>query len=496
MHGIMNNGSTRGDRLASLTAAMAQLNARIRAESADVATAMALRERFLPALPAIGETRAAILSQMGRGRVSNETLLALYGALGELSSALTSPLPEQTVVHLSRPADRRAQQRAERLDASARKMLGAIGKALAAGAAVAAASTLMATPAAAACSVSLPNATCDGDLSGGLAGGPPVTSLIVQNLTNNISPASGTVGVQLTHTAGNGSGGGAWEDGDDGHGASGLSVTVTDPDNAIVTNNAAGILVRSQGGYGGGGGDAGVGGSGGDGGWGGSGGAVSVSADIDITTSGNGAHGIVAVSAGGGGGNGGDFAVGVGSAGDGGQGRGGGTVGVWFGASTISTSGIGADGIFASSLGGPGGSAGSCDVAICGSSGGGNSAIGGTVSVTTVNGSIIEVGGAFSKGIRASSVGGFGGNGGDSYFSAGFASNGGSAGDGGTVYVTNGGAITTWGVNGDAIFAQSVGGGGGDGGDSGISLFSLGGGGAQGGSGGSAQVINDAAGDS
>ena len=59
------------DRLDNLTSALGQLNARIRAESADVATAMALRERFLPSLPAIDATRAAIIAQLGRGRVSN-----------------------------------------------------------------------------------------------------------------------------------------------------------------------------------------------------------------------------------------------------------------------------------------------------------------------------------------------------------------------------------------------------------------------------------------
>jgi hypothetical protein len=461
---------TRVDRLANLTSALALLNARIRAESADVATALALRERFLPALPALEETRAAIIAQLGRGRVSNETLLTLYGALGELSEALNSPLPEQTVVQLSRQADRLAQQRAEQLDASARKMLGAIGKALAAGSSAAA---LIATP-----------------VSASLSNNPAFTNFAVPDMAAALAPKPAVPVVSVKDQASRGSSGGAWSDGDNGDSSANLTRSINDPNHAIVATGEPGILISTRAGYGGGGGNAGAGGSGGDGGWGGRGGTVTLDALIDIVTSGNDAHGIVAISAGGGGGNGGNFAVGVGSAGDGGQGGPGGAVSVRYGASSIVTGGTRADGIFAASVGGSGGSAGSCDVAICGSSGGGNSAIGGTVSVYTEAGASIAVNGDFSKGIRAASLGGFGGNGGDSYFAAGYASNGGSAGDGGQVSVTNNGAIVTHGVNGDAIFAQSVGGGGGDGGDSGISIFSLGGGGSRGGAGGSVAVTN------
>jgi hypothetical protein len=460
----------RADRLAHLTLALGQLNGRIRAESADVATAIALRDRFLPSLPSIEATRAAIIHQLGRGRVQNDTLLTLYSALGDLAEALTSPLPEETLIPLSRQVDRRAQQRAEHLDARARKVLSAIGKALAAGSGAA---SLLATPVAA----SLPSnamfsAAAAHDIDAALA----------------VKPA--TAKVEVKDQAGNGGNGSPWKDGDGGSGSADLSQTINDPSQAIVTTDAPGVLISTRAGYGGNGGGAGVGGSGGDGGWGGAGGSVTLDALIDIYTSGDNAHGVVAISAGGGGGRGGNFAVGVGSAGDGGQGGRGGTVEVSYGPSSIVTNGTGADGIFASSVGGPGGSAGSCNVAICGSSGGGNSAIGGTVSVYTDAGSAITVNGKFSKGIRASSLGGFGGNGGDSYFAAGYASDGGSAGDGGQVSVNNGGAITTHGINSDAIYAQSVGGGGGDGGDTGISLFSLGGGGAHGGHGGAVQVIN------
>ena len=465
-----NQATARADRLTGLTSALAQLNARIRAESADVATAMALRERFLPSLPAIDATRDVIIAQLGRSRVSNETLLTLYSALGELSAALSSPLPEQTVVQLSRQVDRRAQQRAERLDASTRRMLGQIGKALAAGSTAAA---LFSTP-----------------VSANLATNPATPNFAVPTMALAFAPKPAIPVVSVKDQAGRGSNGNAWSDGGTGDGSANLTRVINDPSHAIVAAGEPGVLISTRAGPGGKGGNAGVGGSGGDGGWGGAGGSVTLDALIDIVTSGADAHGIVAISAGGGGGNGGNFAVGVGSAGDGGQGGPGGAVSVHYGASSIVTNGTRADGIFAASVGGSGGSAGSCDVAICGGSGGGNSAIGGKVSVNTDAGASIEVNGDFSKGVRAASLGGFGGNGGDSYFSAGYASNGGSAGDGGQVLVTNGGKIVTHGVNGDAIFAQSVGGGGGDGGDTGISIFSLGGGGAHGGAGGSVSVTN------
>ena len=471
----MSKTTARVDRLASLTSALAQLNARIRAESVDVATALALRERFLPSLPAIDATRDVILSQIGRGggSVSSDTLLTLYGALGELSRALTSPLPEQTVVPLSRQADRRAQQRAEQLDASARKMLGAISKALAGGAGAAA---LLATPVAAS-----------------MSNNPASTNFAVQGMAAALAKPAVPV-VSVKDQAGRGSNGGAWKDGGTGGSSANISRVINDPTHAIVATGEPGILLSTRAGNGGSGGGAGLGGSGGDGGQGGGGGAITLDALIDIVTSGDDAHGIVAISAGGGGGGGGDFAVGVGSAGDGGRGGPGGAVSVKYGPSSIVTNGTRSDGIFASSVGGFGGNAGSCDVAICGGSGGGNSAIGGEVSVYTEAGASIEVNGKFSKGIRAASLGGFGGSGGDSYFSAGYASNGGSAGDGGKVTVTNNGAITTHQINSDAIFAQSVGGGGGDGGDTGISIFSLGGGGAHGGAGGAVQVTNGATG--
>ena len=478
----------REDRLMSLAAALEQLTARIRTESADVATALALRERFGSSLADIQATQALLVGRAGRTPQAAQAAARLNAAMAGLTASLTAPLPEADIIPLSRPAARRAQIRAGRLDASTREMLGAIGKALAVGATAAA---LYATPAAAGCVGVGSTSLCDGDLHGGVSAvWAPTDALVVQNLTTDITPAINVAGLQLTHYAPTASGGGAWSDGDGGDGSRNLSITVTDPDNTIFTTNKAGVIVVTRAGNGGSGGDAGVGGSGGDGGDGGTGGSATANVNIDIQTVGADAHGVVAISNGGGGGGGGDFAVGVGSAGDGGKGGAGGAVTVNLGANSITTNGASANGIFASSLGGYGGNAGSCDVAICGGSGGGNSAIGGTVSVTTAAGSSILTYGGFSKGIRASSIGGFAGNGGDSYFAAGFASNGGSAGDGGAVYVTNGGSIVTGGVNSDAIFAQSIGGGGGDGGDSGISIASLGGSGSQGGNGGLVEVVN------
>jgi len=472
-------------QLERLGEALDLLVRRIAIESRDYATAVAIRARFGPAIPDIQSTRAAVVAQLPKGRFPAERLMQVHNALAELARVLSAPLPAEVVVPISRPAARRAQMRAERLDGRTRAVLGGIGKALAVGAA---ATALYTVPAAAACSTAGSDATCDG-APGAVSYTSGISALTVHNLTTNIQPAAGTSAVVLTTQAGSGSGGGAWSDGDDGDAAGGLSAAVSDADQSLIVVNAPAVLVRSVGGNGGSGGDAGGVFDAGDGGHGASGGAVSAQLDIDVVTTGKNAHGLVALSAGGDGGGGGDFKVGFGGAGDGGRGGAGGDVTVSFtGDHSITTGGQSADGIFASSVGGNGGNAGSCDVAVCGSSGGGNSAVGGTVTVNTGADTFIETTGIFSKGIRASSIGGFAGDGGNSFLSAGFGSSGASAGDGGAVYVTSNGHILTHGEGSDAIFAQSVGGGGGDGGSTGASLFSVGGGGAQGGNGGRVEV--------
>jgi hypothetical protein len=208
----------------------------------------------------------------------------------------------------------------------------------------------------------------------------------------------------------------------------------------------------------------------------------------------------------------------------------------------IVTSGDGAHGIFAQSVGGGGGSAdlavanaGSADasavslnLALGGNGGSGNA--GGDVSV--VNDGIIQTSGAAAYGILAQSIGGGGGDGGQSVAIANLdlkgmagalvsdpqqlfsqstdlimavGGSGGSGGDGGDVSVVNNGRIVTTGDGADGIVAQSIGGGGGnsrlgflsaDGGESGISLYGnlasmLGASGATGGQAGAVSVTNN-----
>lgn len=250
----------------------------------------------------------------------------------------------------------------------------------------------------------------------------------------------------------------------------------------------AGIYVVSNGGKGGRGGNGpGVAGLGGDGGDGNNGGTVTVNISGTIVTTGDNVHGILAESNGGDGGNGGNGAGLDGEGGDGGTGGNGGVVSVTVGSGTINTSGTFANGIFAQSRGGVGGDGGSGDG--LDGSGGDGAGTGPGNNVTVVNSADITTGGDSAHGILAQSIGGFGGSGGDSGGIVGYGASGKSAGDGGTVSVTNHGTIVTNGNNAYGIFAQSVGGGGGAGG-SGSGIVGLGASGSAGGAGGTVTVVN------
>jgi hypothetical protein len=268
-----------------------------------------------------------------------------------------------------------------------------------------------------------------------------------------------------------------------------------------------GIYARS---VGGGGGTGGSGGGlvalGGDGAAGGYGGAVSVDNWASIFTFEHLSSGIYAESIGGGGGEGGSSGGLVALGGNANAGSHGGDVVVrnWNGANllgsgAIRTRGFFSHAIFARSIGGGGGTAGSTGglVAVAGDvtmgSGGaaGNEqvslgAYGGFVGV--YNGFNLSTTGDFSSAIWAQSIGGGGGFGGDS---GGLISLGGNAaisGYGGDVDVRSGGSIVTTGYRSRGIFAESLGGGGGEGGASG-GLISLGGDGSRGSYGGSVTVI-------
>ena len=261
--------------------------------------------------------------------------------------------------------------------------------------------------------------------------------------------------------------------------------------------NAYGLYAQSVGGFGGDGGASS--------GWfwsfggnaesGGSGGDVEVINDQtgNITTFGDHSHALFAQSIGGGGGSGGGKgAIIVSIGGAGASGGFGGYVDVEnYG--RLETSGSGAHGIFAQSVGGGGGDGGRANSLIAGIGGSGSKTSDGR-DVDVFNRGMIITHGAYSHGIFAESVGGGGGSGGRSTGLVSIGGSGGGGGNAGSVTVINEGIVHTYSKESYGIFAQSVGGGGGSGGGA-VSLaagvgVSIGGKGAAGGHGDQVQVIN------
>ncbi|MFA6154125.1 autotransporter outer membrane beta-barrel domain-containing protein [Mesorhizobium sp.] len=339
------------------------------------------------------------------------------------------------------------------------------------------------------------------------------------NLLTDARTGHGSHGIQAQSIGGGGGSGGAAGttseeadyqiaaslSGKGGKGGKGGDVTVTNnATGTIVTagDNADGIFAQS---VGGGGGSAGAGNSqakggdttvtlqlGGTGAGGADGGTVRVTNYGNITTLGVMSHGIFAQSIGGGGGasssltqaSDGSTAIGIqlaladtiGPNKVVGAGANGGDVYVHHNAGTINTSGAGAIGIFAQSVGGGGGFGGSMTNSSEGDSSyslqvgvnGGFGGKGGYVEVLVAGD--IHTTGALAHGVVAQSVGGGGGMGADASgkakVSLGVGGLGGDGGDGGNVYVERTGTIITEGTDSIAIVAQSVGGGGGIGGTS------------------------------
>ena len=253
---------------------------------------------------------------------------------------------------------------------------------------------------------------------------------------------------------------------------------------------------------------------GGNGGGGGTGGSVFVANSSALQTGGDSANGIYAQSIGGGGGSGGGAVGLVAVGGAGGHSGIASTVNVTnLGGGTIWTRGIGADGIFAQSVGGGGGDGGgawSGGTSLSSTVGGNGSGGGAGASVTVNNNAQIQTDGLASQAIFAQSIGGGGGTGqiAGSFKSGSVSSgaitlvggSGGGGGNGGMVWVTNrsGATIVSNGANSTAIFAQSVGAGGGTGGFSGSeaaapssgALVAVGGSGGSAGNGGAVTVAN------
>lgn len=356
----------------------------------------------------------------------------------------------------------------------------------------------------------------DAGHGGGTSDGGAVT---VQN-HNAITASSNAIFAESVGGAGgNGGSSTGWFSigGKGGGGGDGGAVDVTSEGNLSTSeDNATAIFAQSVGGGGGnGGGSLATGPAvavaiGGTGGGGGIGNTVAVGGALEadwvtsnLTTLGDNSNGILAQSVGGGGGNGGfatsaaagtDVSAALSFGGSGGAGNSGGEVTVGYGAelSEIRTSGRNANGIFAQSVGGGGGSGGvsfagaasngySVGLSMGGTGGGG--ADGKSVNVAA-QGKIYTLG-DHSYGILAQSVGGGGGNGGSSTaqtastsggITMSFGGKGAAGGNGGNVAVDFDGFSTRIetgvehnpfvGKNSHGIFAQSVGGGGGSGGSS------------------------------
>ncbi|WP_108859959.1 autotransporter outer membrane beta-barrel domain-containing protein [Ruegeria sp. Alg231-54] len=312
--------------------------------------------------------------------------------------------------------------------------------------------------------------------------------------------ADGIYALSVSNNGGNG--GSQWglvgASGDGGFGGSGGAVTVnTTSTGSILTTGdyANGIYAQSIGGSGGSAGTSGnllvslIGGADN----GGNGGTVTVSHAGAIETQGDFSRGIVAQSIGGGGGSGGAGGglVALSLGGVGSNGGSGSAVSVTVqGSGSILTSGKGADGVMAQSIGGSGGTGANSYglVAI-----GGTGSRGGTGDAVSVsNYGQIQTGGDGARGIIAQSIGGGGGDGGSSAGMVSVGGNGSGGGAGSTVTIVNDGIITTTGDDAMGILAQSIGGGGGNGGSSGsVGAFvgvAIGGDGGSGGEGGDVDV--------
>ena len=297
----------------------------------------------------------------------------------------------------------------------------------------------------------------------------------------SVGGAGGNAGDANTATVALGGNGGA--------GGNGAAATAINASGALITtrgNDAVGLYAQSIGGGGGDGGSGiGITGIGGTGGGGGDGSTATANnlGNAGILTRGVAAYGILAQSVGGGGGNGGD---GNGIAGIGGLANTGGSGGhaTILNQGQVETLGDYAHALLAQSIGGGGGSGGNGNglVGIGGGVASEGFNIGGRVDVTNAAGANILTSGTSANGIVAQSIGGGGGTGAGSSGLVGVGGKGGMGGDGGEVFVTNLGTIETQGIDGKGILAQSIGGGGGSASSS-HGAVNIGGSGAGGGNG-------------
>jgi hypothetical protein len=474
-------------RLGRLTDSLELLQTRLRAEAAQ--DDGALREKFGGAFAELVMLRQVIAQRVPKGDTQDAELRRIDSILAEIS-AIFERLPVRTAAaeEPSRTVSRRRNKRAERLDASTRKLLRRAALAIGISGAVG----IPAWAALPAGCVGTTSVVCDGLFTAGIVAGDPVVSLDLNSMTGSILPAANTSGVVLTNTGSEGTHHGAGATGERGGDSKNITLIVRPTDYAISVSgdNTFGVMAGS---FGGGAGNGGGGVAcpipcigGGNAGAGGNAGNVTLTNFTQIFTNGTNAAGVYAVSHGGQGGDGGDSNGGP-SAGSGGAGGNAGTVNVTNNGA-IQTAGFRAHGIYGAAIGGNGGGGGS---GILWSSGGngGIANVGGDVIIVNNAGGTIYTSGDNAIGIYGESVGGFGGSGGNSAGLFGFGGGGSLGGDAKSVTITNHATVTTIGVDSYAIFAQSVGGGGGNGGG-GAGIVGLGAGGDIGGKGEAVSVTN------
>ncbi len=329
--------------------------------------------------------------------------------------------------------------------------------------------------------------------------GPTISRAVTPGNNGNIQTITpGLSGITVISQGGNGG------DGGDSFGslpplnggAAGLGGTVivnSSVDISTSGERAHGIFAQSRGGKGGDGGGGYIFSGGGAGGPASAGGSVTAINSGEILTTGNHAVGLFAQSIGGGGGAGGDSYGLVGDVNSGSIGGNGGRV-VATNSGGIETRGVNSYGIQAQSIGGTGGNTGNAGgiIALGGASPNAGGGAGGSVLVNNLAGGTILTRGRGAVGVFAQSVGGGGGSAGVSAGIVAFGSQASRGGNGGTVEVKTqaGSSVQTQGEFGHGIFAQSVGGGGGAGGATG-GLVALGGSGNTAGNGGVILVENE-----
>lgn len=112
-----------------------------------------------------------------------------------------------------------------------------------------------------ACETAGDTRTCEGDQSDGVSVGSAPNNLIIQNLDQDITPATDTIGVHFTRNGRPGDDGGyspvgAGGSGDTGYSGGAPTLTFDSGSMSILTDSAYGVLVRANGGRGGDGGEA------------------------------------------------------------------------------------------------------------------------------------------------------------------------------------------------------------------------------------------------